>query len=445
MAANSIINGETGLSARTKLNAVLGDSYNVKLYGLVGDGVTDDRNALNTLLNTTAPSGSTIYFPTGNYFIGSNITVVDKQFNLIGSFATISINANTQIFNISSSVTAATKWRVENIIFSGSTVGLNQYAFYFSGNSGSFVINNCTFLNFAGGGIAVVATELNTRLGGLISLCKFYSNNIAINLGFGRSEYIQIIGCDLFLNTIGINIAGGNCLINGNNINYNDTGIESISGINNGHGIISSNNINHNNVYAINIHDTADGMTIADNHLYASTVRIANTSGIVISGGHMDSVSYVYDTNIGLEINGVRFPNSLANTTTLTGAKPRYTNCYHIDGRVVADSTIFYSEKTTFTNDGTYSIPAGYCIDSIVFNNTTANAVTGGIKIGTTNGGTDVIAAQAVAANAFVKVQPAAILISAFSMTASTTLFVQDVSSWNSASVDMYMKLKQVV
>lgn len=42
--------------------------YNVKDYGATGDGITDDTDAINALINDI-PDGSTLYFPSGTYMI----------------------------------------------------------------------------------------------------------------------------------------------------------------------------------------------------------------------------------------------------------------------------------------------------------------------------------------------------------------------------------------
>lgn len=42
--------------------------YNVKNYGVTGDGVTDDTDAINALIDDI-PDGSTLYFPSGTYMI----------------------------------------------------------------------------------------------------------------------------------------------------------------------------------------------------------------------------------------------------------------------------------------------------------------------------------------------------------------------------------------
>ena len=92
----------------------------------------------------------------------------------------------------------------------------------------------------------------------------------------------------------------------------------------------------------------------------------------------------------------------------------------------------------------TISVPAGYVIDSIAFANTNANAVTGGVKIGTTSGGTDVVAAQAVGANALGVVTPANVLLRLFSRTVATTLYIQPVTAWAGAVVDFRVVLRKL-
>jgi hypothetical protein len=101
--------------------------------------------------------------------------------------------------------------------------------------------------------------------------------------------------------------------------------------------------------------------------------------------------------------------------------------------------------KTTFTSNGTLLVPKGYAIDQIIVNETSGNAVTGGIKIGTTSGATDVVVALAVAGNSLQVILDATLLKRMFSFSADQTLFVQTVTLWNSASVDIYVKLNRFI
>lgn len=89
-------------------------------------------------------------------------------------------------------------------------------------------------------------------------------------------------------------------------------------------------------------------------------------------------------------------------------------------------------------------IPAGWMIDSISIFNTTANAVTGGIKIGTTDGGVDVVLAVAVAGNALFTIPNATLLKQIFSTSANQTLYIQTVTLWNSANLTIKILLRAI-
>ena len=81
------------------------------------------------------------------------------------------------------------------------------------------------------------------------------------------------------------------------------------------------------------------------------------------------------------------------------------------------------------------AVPAGAYIKMVIIQNTTANAVTGGISIGTTANGTDVVAAQAVGASTIVFVTDATLLKRVFSATAATVLHAAPVTSSNTANL----------
>lgn len=74
---------ESGSAFIPQLRAKLGEvdlalpQYNAKVYDAIGDGLVNDRAALNTLANTTLQvigTGGRIYFPAGTYLINSNMT-----------------------------------------------------------------------------------------------------------------------------------------------------------------------------------------------------------------------------------------------------------------------------------------------------------------------------------------------------------------------------------
>ncbi len=92
--------------------------------------------------------------------------------------------------------------------------------------------------------------------------------------------------------------------------------------------------------------------------------------------------------------------------------------------------------RKTFSADGYIDIPAYYAVKSIYIDNTTANAVTGGIDGGTTAGGEEVFAAETVGANATVSLDPNEILDDLYAVTAGK-LYIYAHTAWNSASVNV--------
>jgi len=99
-------------------------------------------------------------------------------------------------------------------------------------------------------------------------------------------------------------------------------------------------------------------------------------------------------------------------------------------------SFIFTTGVATSTTDFVIgSIPAGAAIKAIYYSNSVAAAVTGGISIGTTANGVDVVAAQACAASCLTFTADASLLKRPFSLTAATPLHAAAVTAWNSANV----------
>ena len=98
------------------------------------------------------------------------------------------------------------------------------------------------------------------------------------------------------------------------------------------------------------------------------------------------------------------------------------------------------------TGNVTASIPAGYCIDDVFIQETAGNAVTGGIKIGTSSGGTQIATAITVGASSFTRTLPGSLTTSGpFSPTVAQTIYIQAVAAWNSANVNIIIPLKRAL
>src|SRR3972149_4011481 len=71
-------NGESGWDdeANTNFDRLSEFGVNVKSYGAVGDGVTDDTAAIQAAIDAvTTAGGGTVYVPSGTYIIGSTLTL----------------------------------------------------------------------------------------------------------------------------------------------------------------------------------------------------------------------------------------------------------------------------------------------------------------------------------------------------------------------------------
>jgi hypothetical protein len=120
---------------------------------------------------------------------------------------------------------------------------------------------------------------------------------------------------------------------------------------------------------------------------------------------------------------------------------PNTSNAYTTNGRgcaVIANADIgfFLSQGYQFdpfslngnqviANTQIGSLPAGAYIDSIIVQETSGGAVTGGLDIGTATGGTQIVSALTCGASCLVSVADTAILKRVFSSTAPTAVWVQ--------------------
>lgn len=113
-------------------------------------------------------------------------------------------------------------------------------------------------------------------------------------------------------------------------------------------------------------------------------------------------------------------------STTTSGAL----TALGIAGSTVGMQKIVLSGVSSATST---TLPANAYIDQIFVKNNTANAVTGGLKFGTSSGGADVVVALPVAAS--VITVPAALILTKFG--AAQQIFIDAVAAWNSANVDI--------
>jgi len=67
-----------GVTKKVAVSAFSSDIVNVKTYGAVGDGTTNDTAAINAAI-TAAGTNSSIFFPSGTYLVTSTLTMLSGQ------------------------------------------------------------------------------------------------------------------------------------------------------------------------------------------------------------------------------------------------------------------------------------------------------------------------------------------------------------------------------
>ena len=125
-----------------RLKDKLGEFVSVKDFGAVGDGVTDDRAAIQTAVNAALVAGKTLYFPCGQYFIASSIVVnnsISSQWSTLSWEGEQFITGNSLFQNSVSGVKDGT------VIITDSTTAVSIMMDNFFNES--VHINNMSFWN----------------------------------------------------------------------------------------------------------------------------------------------------------------------------------------------------------------------------------------------------------------------------------------------------------
>lgn len=114
MASTTFVDRQTPIMASWLNDAniiVYKDVLNVKTYGAIGDGSTDDTDAINAAIDAAnALTTAVIYFPPGNYLVTSSLNAITTSYKTIkgsGMFSTlITSTVNGDIFSVDPSTTA---------------------------------------------------------------------------------------------------------------------------------------------------------------------------------------------------------------------------------------------------------------------------------------------------------------------------------------------------
>ena len=295
-------------------------------YGAVGDGVTDDKTAIQNAVN----SGKPVNLAKKRYFISGTIDLPEGTIikgTGTGSLTNIKITANAPAFAVKGN-----NVNIDGVSFIGNhswvsgsytTANPNQHGIAVIGTADfvtdyeRILISNCTFYQMSGGGI-YITYNIGGVLAGTYSGGVQATNCVAYACYVGyyadeRGEYNAFVNCKAYRCAIGFRAAGGNNMFTGGILNSNNTGAYLTGGANNGHGTLSSTALNHNVQYGLWTNGVTIGYNISDCQIYTNDIYFQNSIGIDISGGGISVNSIYAHASSKIAFTNVSFTTTPAN------------------------------------------------------------------------------------------------------------------------------------
>lgn len=190
-----------------------------------------------------------------------------------------------------------------------------------------------------------------------------------------------------------------------------------------------------------------DGCAFHQNGLAAqgtyATVNIGGDNNVVVNNVFRGPATGGLNLPIYDILQAANTTNTVANNETVAGASVGgHFRCG--DNAITKSGVVNINRRTAITAASSFVVPASHLLEHITIQNTTANAITGGLKFGTTVGGTDVVVSIAIPANSYVSIPTSDILKVLYSVSSDTTIYFDAVTSWNSASIRLAASCKAV-
>lgn len=220
----------TGAVARTTQSKIR-DYISVKDFGALGDGVTDDTNAVQSALNYAETGGKVLRFPAGVYIISSALTVTndsDGGITLEGESTSDYLWASGSVLKYTGAAgtmltfdgTASPIFcKLKNMTFLGNINGdfgvkLNRGWF--------FNVEGCVFYNWSKNGACALALTYSTgSFVGVTTIrdCGFYNNTVGIYWEKNDVNVIRVEDCRFNAGTFGILQGASSVACSSRNVN----------------------------------------------------------------------------------------------------------------------------------------------------------------------------------------------------------------------------------
>lgn len=373
--------------------------FDVKEWGAIGDGMTDDRAAIQRAIDAAGAAGGTVFFPPGTYQVNDTpLFLAKSNITLLGSgygSTTLRYNQNTRFIAISTTTIAQTPI-LENILIqdlrvtsTGTTEGgvAGRGAIMFDSGTGNAPIRNSAVKNIMVDNVPTSGISINGGTGitiegnivrgtaehGIyVSAAQTAAdtvtikNNTVYNIGLAEVDFLSP--------TVAIKVAHGvtNASVVGNRI-YNFTG----SGINLEKG--GSNDVWYNtftlgyqNNYAIRVLDSNDN-NVAYNTVDMGTGHLNAKALFLEQGASRNIVSN--NTIVGTPVSEVidlrrGDANRIVGNTIANGPADGWAILMYGEGGFsVNPPTNPYVAYNSVTSSGGYGIHLGYSDGAVVVDN----------------------------------------------------------------------------
>lgn len=353
--------------------------FNVRSFGAVGDGTTNDATAILNAINAAgANNGGTVFFPAGTYAVaGTVLTWSGKNgVKLIGQAGlTPGLNTPASIIRFTTAAGSTTAYasmvnhkglEVRNLQFETAGLAANVAGTSLVDFSGctDLTLANCTFWNNSAAANDWGVVNLANVQRATIEHCHF--NNLQAGLQGGpTSSYITVRDCYINDCLYGIWNIDNNWLIQNNQFSQSNTSGYHIAGNSNvSHITVIGNRFLAATGMAAAVNLPGSNLTILNNYFAATSwnyaaIRTPSTiPGLIIQGNNFAAGANGIDFNNAAS-NGMVIGNSFA-----AGVTARYVNSGALTSAlVIADDTNTLAKRGTdvqfFTASGTWTKPAG--------------------------------------------------------------------------------------
>ena len=191
--ANNLEVTATGSTTPRTLANRFADVVNVKDFGAVGNGVTDDTSAIQAAINSATPFHA-VFFPLGTYIISSTINMPTTSnisgLNIfgVGQGSVIKPTSQTAVsFELNGTIAS-----FANLHFDGTNSNAAVALEFLGGlNNNNITINNCYFNNF---GNAILLKTSGYKINNCFFVDCINSINLADNAQNGYIEGNYVIG-----------------------------------------------------------------------------------------------------------------------------------------------------------------------------------------------------------------------------------------------------------